>query len=71
MVKMYKIHLVLDFSEYIDDQKRWLQHMTLHYVEVPFVRNHPNEWSYLPNWHARRDKNYMNADKAPESWKQP
>ena len=68
---MYKIHLTLDFSAYVDDPKRWMQHMTLHYVEVPFARQHDDEWSYLPNWHARRDRNYMSAEKAPGSWKQP
>lgn len=65
----YKINFTMDFSAYVDDKKRWLQHMTLHYVEVPFVRQHTGEWQYLPNWHAKRDKNYMNAEKAPESWK--
>lgn len=65
----YKINFTMDFSAYFGDDKRWLQHMTLHYVEVPFVRQHDGEWHYLPNWHARRDKNYMNAEKAPESWK--
>lgn len=47
-----------------------IKYMALHFVEIPFVRQHPAEWQYLTNWHARRDKNYMNAEKAPESWKQ-
>ena len=63
-----KIIFIMDFSEYVDDSKRWLKQMTLHYVEIPFVRQHDNEWKYLPNWHARRDRNYMNAKKAPEDW---
>lgn len=68
---MLKVHFTIDFSAYYGDSYRWLRHMTLHYVEVPFVRNHPKEWRYLPNWHARRDKNCMSAEKAPADWIDP
>jgi hypothetical protein len=56
---MYKITHTMDFSEYFGDNKRWISHMTLHYVEIPFVRQWAGEWQYLRNWSARRDKHYI------------
>jgi hypothetical protein len=55
----YKINFTMDFSEYFGDDKRWIDHMTLHYVEIPFVRQWAGEWQYLRNWSARRDKHYI------------
>lgn len=55
----YKITFALDSSEYFGDNYRWMRHMTLHYVDIPFVRQHDNEWQYLRNWSARRDKHYI------------
>ena len=67
---MYRILFTQDYSRHANDPVWWMKDMTMFYVEIPFVRQHPNEWIYLQNWHAKRDKNYMNAEKAPDSWKQ-
>lgn len=68
---MYKILFTYDWSDAYGNQRDWLWRITLHKLEIPFLRNHDLEWAYLPNWHARRDKNCMSAEKAPADWIDP